>query len=1034
MPVLKCKMCGGDLNVTDDSGVVVCEYCGTKQTISRTNDDVINNLYNRANNLRLKNEFDKAQNVYEKIIEQDADDAEAYWSLVLCKYGIEYVEDPLSHKRVPTVNRTQYTSIFADHDYKEAISRANPEQKIVYEQEAQAIDKIQKGILEISKKEEPFDIFICYKETDEKGHRTIDSVIANDLYHELVNEGYKVFFSKITLEDKLGEAYEPYIFAALNSAKVMVVLGTKADYFNAVWVKNEWSRYLQLIAKGEKKTLIPAYRDMDPYDLPEEFAYLQALDMSKIGFVQDLLRGIRKLVATEEKNDTREIIVENHNANAEPLLKRAFIFLEDGNFQSADEYCDKVLDIDPENGKAYLGKLMVQQKMNTVSALLENYEHLYGDPDYERTSISEVMDDYQDIIASKVEEYTIPSYLEEDKLKELFRKYNTSYDSKVPGLEKQKEMIINLFNDDRSISKIRRYGNQDITSLFDKVIESYDKRIEEAKDNDKETIALIKQGVVDFMNETEDSIKNLYDEESKKREEDYEKAVEDYEKTNLIDVLKQNIEVFTKCGDYRDSKEYIERCNVKIAELKEQHKREEEAAAKKKQKTILLTVAAVILSIIAFVFYQNVILPNNKYNQAHMYVENGEYEQAVAIYKELGEYRDCQELYKDAFYKQGQDALQKENYETAIAVFTELGTYEASGENLKQAIYGYALSLVEKLNYDEALEEFDLINEYKDVADKILDTKYHKAQYLYEQKKYDDAIALFTEIVDYEDSNNFILKVKYDKALWLLENKNYDESIALFDEISGFEDAAKQKKEAEKEKDKNTVKIPSVLDKSQEKAESLLKEADLKYTVKTDTSQNQVPGTVIKVSPDQGTRVMKGSTVTITVAKGSSQYSTYAGDNNNNVLYQVNVSGGVSDLKIRSAPTAMDNNILDKAKTGQIFNVYETLSNEGYTWLRIGNKRWIADNGSWVYRDTKCDNRNGNFTFVTATISDPDNDHVSLYDNPVGNENMRNWVGSVYNGETVKVYFRFHDGTYWWYKVGVDRWIKDSGEGRVKIN
>ena len=80
----------------------------------------------------------------------------------------------------------------------------------------------------------------------------------------MTKEGFKVFFSRITLEDKLGTAYEPYIFAALNSAKVMVVLGTKPEHFNAVWVKNEWNRYLALIKAGAEKTLIPAYQDMDP--------------------------------------------------------------------------------------------------------------------------------------------------------------------------------------------------------------------------------------------------------------------------------------------------------------------------------------------------------------------------------------------------------------------------------------------------------------------------------------------------------------------------------------------------------------------------------------------------------------------------------------------------------------------------------------------------------------------------------------------------------------------------------------------------
>ena len=86
----------------------------------------------------------------------------------------------------------------------------------------------------------------------------------------------------LTLEDKLGVAYEPYIFAALQSARVMVVISTRQAYVNAVWVKNEWNRYLALIRSGEKKTLIPAYRDMSPYDLPEEFRYLRSLQNRRV--------------------------------------------------------------------------------------------------------------------------------------------------------------------------------------------------------------------------------------------------------------------------------------------------------------------------------------------------------------------------------------------------------------------------------------------------------------------------------------------------------------------------------------------------------------------------------------------------------------------------------------------------------------------------------------------------------------------------------------------------------------------------------
>lgn len=371
MALFKCKMCGGALEINNNETVATCEYCGTQQTLPKLDDDKRANMYDRANHFRRNNEFDKAMGIYEQILNEDSTDAEAYWSLVLCRYGIEYVEDPASHKRIPTVNRAQFTSIFDDDNYKSALQYADGYQRNIYEEEAKAINEIQKGILAISSQEEPFDVFICYKETDNNGRRTPDSVLATDLYHQLTQEGFKVFFARITLEDKLGSAYEPYIFAALNSAKVMVVLGTKPEFFKAVWVRNEWSRYLALIKQGQKKMLIPAYKDMDPYDLPEEFSHLQAQDMSKLGFMQDLIRGIKKIAEVDTPKSTvvKEAVISGGNANTAPLLKRAFMFLEDEDWNSANEYCERVLDIDPENPSAYLGKLLSELRVRKQESL-----------------------------------------------------------------------------------------------------------------------------------------------------------------------------------------------------------------------------------------------------------------------------------------------------------------------------------------------------------------------------------------------------------------------------------------------------------------------------------------------------------------------------------------------------------------------------------------------------------------------------------------------------------------------------------------
>lgn len=408
MAVFKCKICGGTLEININQSVATCEYCGTKQTLPKLDDERKANLYDRANHFRRNNDFDKAMSIYEQILNEDNTDAESYWSILLCRYGIEYVEDPATHKRVPTVNRAQYTSVFDDEDYKSALQYADGFQREIYQSEAAAINEIQKGILAISQKEEPFDVFICYKETDNSGRRTKDSVLATELYHELTKEGYKVFFSRITLEDKLGVAYEPYIFAALNSAKVMVVLGTRPEHFNAVWVKNEWSRYLALIKNGAKKTLIPAYRDMDPYDLPEEFSHLQAQDMSKLGFMQDLTRGIKKIIETDDKPTFKETIVQaNSTINIAPLLKRAFMFLEDGDFERADDFCEQVLNQDPENAEAYLGKLMAELGVRRQQELADCAEPFDDNKNYQKAvrfgdgSFSAIMKGYNSSIKER---------------------------------------------------------------------------------------------------------------------------------------------------------------------------------------------------------------------------------------------------------------------------------------------------------------------------------------------------------------------------------------------------------------------------------------------------------------------------------------------------------------------------------------------------------------------------------------------------------------------------------------------------------
>ena len=412
MAIIKCKMCGGNLYLDKGACTAECEYCGSIQTVPKADDEKKLALFARAHHLRASCEFDKAAGIYEAIVTDFPEEAEAYWGLVLCKYGIEYVDDPATGKKIPTCHRSSFDNVLTDSDFAQALTYANPIAAKVYQEEANQINEIRKGIISVSVKEDPYDIFICYKETDENGQRTLDSVLAQDVYSTLTNSGYRVFFSRISLEDKLGMEYEPYIFGALHSAKIMLVIGTDPAHFNAVWVRNEWSRFLKFMAKGKDKHLIPCYKGMDPYDMPQEFTKLQAQDLSKIGAMQDILRGVEKLLLPSKKVVAPQQAVTG--SNTAPLLERAFMFLEDQKWANAVEYCEKVLDLDPKNVNAYLGKLMAELHIRKQEYLKDHPVSFAGNDNYQK--ILRFADD--DLKATMV------GYIEHIRNREAESKYN----------------------------------------------------------------------------------------------------------------------------------------------------------------------------------------------------------------------------------------------------------------------------------------------------------------------------------------------------------------------------------------------------------------------------------------------------------------------------------------------------------------------------------------------------------------------------------------------------------------------------------
>ena len=631
MAVFKCKMCGGSLEVTEGMTVCECEYCGTKQTLPKTDNEQTLNMFNRANHFRQQCEFDKAAEIYERMTAQ-RDDAELYWSIVLCRYGIEYVDDPLTKKKIPTCHRTQYKSILEDADYLEALSHADSVQKEVYKQEAEYIDKVQKGILEISNKEKPFDVFICYKETDDMGRRTPDSVLAQELYYGLTKEGFKVFFSRITLESKLGTEYEPYIFAALNSAKVMVVVGTKPEYFNAVWVRNEWSRYLMLMQEDRSRTLIPAYKDMDPYDLPDALSMFQAQDMTKLGFMQDLIHGIKKIVSTDEpkKEVVKETVVRNSSGNVENLLKRGNLALEDGKWDDAKGFFDQVLNEDVEEHRAYIGFLCAEYGIVNEQMLVQVNKDFTQSEYYQKACR----------FGGEEVKNRLYGYFLQGRYDHALNVLNNA--KTVEDCVKAKEIFEWLGDFADAQQKVKESVDKGKGFIYN----GAEQKLKSAQsENQYNSAAKEYELLGDYLDSKEKAAKCRelakecrYNDAMTPLKIDSSKGT-----PNTIDKLKASIKVFEGLGDFKDSKEQIKNCEDKISEIEDYLEKEKaaQARARKRKKKITISICASVVAItIVIVVLVTFILPMIKYNKAVSLYNNGDYEQALEKFSTIKGFKD----------------------------------------------------------------------------------------------------------------------------------------------------------------------------------------------------------------------------------------------------------------------------------------------------------------------------------------------------------------------------------------------------------
>ncbi len=385
--LLTCTCCCAHILLPEGALLLPCPYCGTSNARPAAHGPSLDML-NHAVRQRLACDFYDAERSYQHVLLYHPDEHEALWGRLLCHYGVEYVEDPHTKKRQPIVHTVQPRPLQPHPDFAAACMFAPPEIRAHYEADAAYIDNAQAAIRMNAEYCPPYDVFLCHKTTlPGSSEKTADYTRAFRLWSYLERQGIRAFFAPECLANIAGADYEAGIYHAIHTAKVMLVLCSEPEWLTSAWVRSEWSRFLPLVDADRQKRLIPLfYNGFRADQMPAEFRFrrLQGLYMEDPEAMGKLMGIVGR--SKPQKPETPQITPEPVSAPVAqpavasvvsavpPLLQRASLFLEDGDWDRADEYAEKVLDQEPRNARAYVVKLLSRLHLAELAALAQQVE------------------------------------------------------------------------------------------------------------------------------------------------------------------------------------------------------------------------------------------------------------------------------------------------------------------------------------------------------------------------------------------------------------------------------------------------------------------------------------------------------------------------------------------------------------------------------------------------------------------------------------------------------------------------------------
>ena len=273
-----------------------------------------------------------------------------------------------------------------------------------------------------------------------------------------------------------------------------------------------------------------------------------------------------------------------------------------------------------------------------------------------------------------------------------------------------------------------------------------------------------------------------------------------------ISKLEQAEKSFTKLNKYRNSIEKATECRTKIqtyqgkiGELDELNKKAEQAK-KHRNKIIVICASISIIVIATITLTVNFIIPSIKYNNAVAMLENGQYDEAITAFTDLGNYKDSinkitetqnakTEFERNQKYDSANKLFEEKKYDEAAAIFEGLGDYKDSSE-MKE--YSLGFSSFEQENYSKALYYYENILDFKNSQEMSNECRYILGNSYLKNELYSSAINYFTKIADYKDADNLLKESYYLLAEKYLKEKNYSYAASSLLKIADYKDSSKK--------------------------------------------------------------------------------------------------------------------------------------------------------------------------------------------------------------------------------------------------